>query len=82
MRLTPEAAYAKAIAIVGSQAELARLLKIKRQSIRAQKMCPWNRVLELEKLTGGKVTRYQLRPDIYPREPQVPKEGRRHGKEA
>lgn len=29
---------------------------------------PAERVLAIEKATGGKVTRYELRPDIYPPE--------------
>jgi DNA-binding transcriptional regulator YdaS (Cro superfamily) len=29
---------------------------------------PAERVLAVEKATGGKVSRYELRPDIYPRE--------------
>lgn len=32
---------------------------------------PANRVLKIEELTGGRVTRYELRPDIYGETPKA-----------
>mgnify|MGYP001214907597 CR=1 FL=1 len=59
----------KAIEIIGSQTALARLLEIKPQSVQQwvkSSKVPAERVLDIEKATNGKVTRHQLRPDIYP----------------
>ena len=60
----------KVIQIVGSQERLASLLNIKQQNISVwlTKGIPAKRVLEVERLTGGKVTRYELKPDLYPRD--------------
>jgi DNA-binding transcriptional regulator YdaS (Cro superfamily) len=39
---------------------------ISRNAVRQWDQCPPERVLAIERATGGKVTRHQLRPDIYP----------------
>lgn len=57
----------RAAKVAGGQSALARILKVTPQAV--QKMCasgrvPAERVLEIEKATG--VSRYELRPDIYP----------------
>ena len=36
-----------------------------------RKSIPANRVIDIESATGGKVTRQELRPDIYPPEDQA-----------
>lgn len=62
----------RAINAMGSQAALARALEVPPQQV-------WNwinrdhrvsaeHVLAIEKATAGKVTRHDLRPDLYPRE--------------
>ena len=59
----------KAIDAAGGVAPLARLCKISYEAVRkwqATGRLPVERVLEIERLT--KVSRYELRPDIYPRE--------------
>ncbi len=69
----------RAAALVGSQSELARRISavpgqkpITPQGVgawcRGEVLIPPERVLAIEAITGGQVTRHELRPDIYPRE--------------
>ncbi|HKJ89242.1 MAG TPA: YdaS family helix-turn-helix protein [Gammaproteobacteria bacterium] len=54
---------------VGGQAELARRIGVRPQSIhkwRKKGVVPAERVLGIEQATGRRVTRHQLRPDLYP----------------
>ena len=57
----------KACKIVGSQNKLAKALGVSRQAVYQwmEGKVPAERVLAVEELTGGQVTRYDLRPDIY-----------------
>lgn len=57
----------KAISIIGNVAKTAREMGVNRAAIYwwAENGCPPDRVLKLESLTGNKITRYELRPDIY-----------------
>ena len=57
----------KAIEAAGGQATLARALGITYQAIDSWKKrgTPGPRVLEVEAATGGKVSRHELRPDIF-----------------
>ena len=58
----------RAIKILGSQDALALALGIKSPSItgfRKRERVPAERCLQIEELTGGKVTRYELRPDVF-----------------
>ena len=57
----------KAIEAAGGQAALARTLGITYQAIDSWKKrgTPGPRVLEVEAATGGKVSRHELRPDIF-----------------
>lgn len=61
-------AVKKAVEIVGGQAVLADLCSVRQQAVFGwtQRGCPPGRVLTIEKATGGKVTRHELRPDLYP----------------
>ena len=63
-------ALTKAIAIVGGQTQLARLLGVKQANVwhwlKKADRVPGEYVLAIEKATGGEVTRHQLRPDLYP----------------
>lgn len=63
-----EPALEHAIKAAGGPAELARALKITVQAIYDWKRCPPRRVIEVERATGGVVTRYRLRPELYPTE--------------
>ena len=57
----------RAISIVGSKV-LAREFGITRQAVEQWDQIPAKRVLRVEELSG--VSRYELRPDIYGREPR------------
>ena len=59
----------RAVFSVGGQSALARKLGVKPQAV--QRWCatgtvPSNRVLDVERVTDGQVTRNELRPDLYP----------------
>lgn len=58
----------KAVEVVGGQAELAALCGVSQQAVYRWTVagCPATRVLDVEKATAGKVTRHELRPDLYP----------------
>jgi DNA-binding transcriptional regulator YdaS (Cro superfamily) len=66
-------ALEKAIKHMGSQVALAKALKLpgKNPSMTIthwkERGVPAKRVLEIERVTGGTVTRHELRPDLYPR---------------
>jgi DNA-binding transcriptional regulator YdaS (Cro superfamily) len=62
----------RACAAVGGASTLAELLGIKPPSVSEWKTrgrVPAERVLEIERVTKGAVSRHELRPDLYPREP-------------
>ena len=63
-------ALERAIEIIGGVPKLADLLEIERQAIYQWKQTPVKRVLDIEEATDAKVTRYELRPDIYGDPPQ------------
>jgi len=56
----------KAADIVGGVASLADGLGCSRQAPYQWDQVPRGRVLEIEELTGGAVSRHDMRPDIYP----------------
>ena len=62
-----EAALDLAKKIAGGPSGLARILGIAPQAISQWKRVPAERVLKIEQHTG--VSRHDLRPDLYPREP-------------
>lgn len=62
---------AQAIEIVGGQAALARLLGVSQPTVwhwvhKAERV-PGEHVIAIETVTAGRVTRHDLRPDLYPR---------------
>lgn len=62
----------KAVIAVGGQGALARAIGVTTQAVHqwVKKGCvPAQRVLAVEAAVGGKVTRHELRPDLYPPEP-------------
>jgi DNA-binding transcriptional regulator YdaS (Cro superfamily) len=61
---TPRYALAKAIHYVGSQRLLAQACDVSQQTVShwLKVQIPAKYVIKIEKLTGGKVTRYELRP--------------------
>lgn len=59
---------ARAVAIVGSQSALARLLGVKPQSVSRwvqSGSAPAKRIVQIERATAGRVTRQELKPDLY-----------------
>jgi DNA-binding transcriptional regulator YdaS (Cro superfamily) len=70
--MSETAALERAVAIVGSQSALARKLGLKQAHIwnwlNKTKRVPGEAVLGIEAATDGKVTRTELRPDLYPPE--------------
>lgn len=66
----------KAINEVGGQSALAAALKLPGKNPRMtvqqwkKRGVPAARVLQIERATKGKVTRHELRPDLYPEEPK------------
>lgn len=61
-------ALRKAIGCVGSGSELARRLDVVPMTITQWKKrgrVPAERCIAIERVTGGVVTRYDLRPDVY-----------------
>ena len=56
------------IECLGSQTALARKLNLQQPSINSWKlrgMIPPGRCREIEKIVGGAVTRYEMRPDVF-----------------
>lgn len=64
--MTPEAAFEKAIQIVGSRTALAKRLKITRQAVCKWAKVPLAQAYEVEQATGGVVRCHELRPDAFP----------------
>ncbi|WP_406828140.1 helix-turn-helix domain-containing protein [Microbulbifer sp. ARAS458-1] len=60
----------RAIKVVGTQEQLAHALGLKYQSsisqwVTGRRPVPPMQCLPIEKATGGAVTRYELRPDVF-----------------
>ena len=64
----------RAVEILGTQDALAEALGIRSPSIsewRSRGRVPTERCLGIERATKGKVTRYELRPDVFGKQPKV-----------
>lgn len=61
-----DTALERAITEAGGVVSLARAINVTSQAISQWDRVPAERVLAVEKATGGKVTRHDLRPDLYP----------------
>lgn len=70
MKKLQETAIDRAIRIAGGPKEVARKLKIKRvwsvYKWQHRQQIPPQRIIPLEKLTNGEVTRHELDPELYP----------------
>lgn len=55
----------KVVDVVGTKIAIARHLGITKGAVSQWTTIPAEHVLAIEKLTGGRVTRYELRPDLY-----------------
>lgn len=58
-------AMLKAIRLAGYPHHFAKKLGISTQAVSAWNRVPEEHVLKMERLTRGRVTRYEMRPDIY-----------------
>ncbi len=61
-----DSALERAITEAGGTVALARSINVTPQAISQWERVPAERALAVEQATGGKVTRHELRPDIYP----------------
>lgn len=61
-----DTALEKAITAAGGTAALARTINVTPQAISQWERVPAERVIAVEEASGGKVTRSDLRPDLYP----------------
>jgi DNA-binding transcriptional regulator YdaS (Cro superfamily) len=68
---TSVAALRRAVKLVGSQAKLARIVKVAQPSVwwiinnRSKVPAEW--CLLIEAATAGEITAHELRPDLYPK---------------
>ncbi|MCB2109313.1 MAG: helix-turn-helix domain-containing protein, partial [Rhodobacteraceae bacterium] len=63
-----DSALERAIVEAGGVAALARAINVTPQAVSQWDRIPAERVIAVETATNGKVTRHQLRPDLYPAE--------------
>lgn len=56
----------------GRNADIARLLGITESAVSQWRLVPPSRAIEIEEKTGGKVTRYEIRPDYFGVAPVAP----------
>lgn len=73
--------YKRITKMLGSQSELARLLGLSQQTVNfwfVSRRVPAEHCRRIEALTDGRVTRYQLRPDVFGKGPneKTPATGR------
>lgn len=70
----------EAVCLVGSQGRLAAAIQPMHPTVKQQHVWRWVRAgrvpaeyaLAIETATGGKVTRYELRPDVFGPAPDAP----------
>jgi DNA-binding transcriptional regulator YdaS (Cro superfamily) len=63
--MTPQEALNKAIEIAGGKVAVSEFFGIKLPAVYQWEKAPANRVLGLEELTRKKISRHELRPDIF-----------------
>lgn len=64
-------ALQKAIEAAGGPASLARHIGVTTQAVSQWKHAPAKRVRAIESATGGLVSRYELRPDVFGTAPEA-----------
>ena len=67
MGMTNEtSAFDRLVTFFESQRSMAKALQVRPQSVaKWKKQIPADRVLEIERLTRGAVTRHEMRPDVF-----------------
>ena len=65
-------ALLRAIEAAGGAGALARALGISQPAVSQMNRCPAERTLAVEAACGGRVTRHELRPDLYPLNRPIP----------
>lgn len=63
--MTPEQAKDAAIAAAGGVPAVAKAFRISAQAVWKWKAVPAERVLVLESMAGNRVTRFEMRPDVF-----------------
>lgn len=61
----------EAIKLGGGPGAVGAAFNITREAVQQWKRCPAERVLQLERLIGGQISKEQLRPDLYPPEDEA-----------
>lgn len=57
--------FTKAINLLGGNGGVARVFGVRPQAISQMDLCPIMRARQLEAAVNKRVTRYQLRPDVF-----------------
>ena len=68
-------AIEKAISITGSQSELARRIGVRQGTLwkwLRKGVAPAEHIVAIERATNGKISRYELRPDVFGPAPDAP----------
>lgn len=64
--MTPQEALKRAVECASGEAALARAIGVTPQAVNQWSVAPALRVIAIEEAAAGKITRHDLRPDIYP----------------
>jgi DNA-binding transcriptional regulator YdaS (Cro superfamily) len=68
--MTPQEALKAAFEEAGGEAKLARSIGVTPQAVNQWDVAPPTRVLAIEEAVNAKITRHQLRPDIFGPDPR------------
>lgn len=70
--MSNQSVFERIVEHFGSKRKLAEALQVKPQSVQKwDRQIPAERVLQIERLTDGEVTRFEMRPDIFGPEPDA-----------
>ena len=68
--ISPREALYLAVKLIGNQVEVAKAFGVRQQTVsrwfHSNVGVPAAYVIPLEKMVNGKISRYELRPDLYP----------------
>jgi len=63
-----DASLEKTLELAGGPAALGKLLGISSQAVSQWRRIPPLQVIPIERALEGRITRYEMRPDLYPRD--------------